>query len=246
MRVCLLFSLAPVCRAPYAKPALWNSIRDGTAIREFNRVIAPASPDMIIGDEPCSPCYPVAPDPGLDVRGADGKALESRESKRLLAHKLPGNLQQKYLLHHDYHNLLDDRLLYVLWAIDPSSYFFACLTDDHKLQPVPTPAEANARRVPSQAVIESHACGRDKRIQSICDATALGSDGDAAALSCACGKPGRVGSARERLTRELARKRFVFASKFQERNSRCFKNSRTKLKYMQRYDHTTHPRQRVT
>ena len=80
MRAWLLLSLATLGRAPYAKQALWNSIRDGTHIIEFNAKIAAAAEEMITGDEPCSPCWPVVPDDGLDVRGLDGEAsLESKQ-----------------------------------------------------------------------------------------------------------------------------------------------------------------------
>ena len=81
MRAWLLLSLAPLGSAPYAKQALWNSIRDGTDITEFNAKIAAATADMITGDEPCNPCWPVVPDDGLDVRGLDG---ETSLSLRLL------------------------------------------------------------------------------------------------------------------------------------------------------------------
>lgn len=125
--------------ATKAPPAILAAIDGCARLEETTRVLDVATASMVVGascdSDDC--CWPMAgTNELLDVNDADGLALESIDSKAILKYYSKG------LRHKNNPHLIESSLLFVLFAIDPSSFFIAFRTSDRKLEAVAQPTSA--------------------------------------------------------------------------------------------------------
>ena len=120
-----------------------ENIRGGRPLRNQGRVLDVAAPSMVVGAQ-CSatePCWVMA-QTSVHVTASDGTTLRSVGARDLLTYLARGKSMALPRAAH----LIKEELIEVLWAVDPTSFFFAYVrSSDHKLVAVPVPATASTR-----------------------------------------------------------------------------------------------------
>ena len=151
MRSFILILIARPGAAPAADRRIYDAI---VGCRKLTRagtqqVLDVVSSSMIVGAECTSSrcCWAMAGTENLlGVTDERGTKLQSYDSKALVKY-----WASKAIRDQNYPGLVQDTLLYALWAVDPESYFFAYVDSSKKLQAVPLPSRVGANRVPSAA-----------------------------------------------------------------------------------------------